>query len=240
MATFLPFPRLAVELRIHVWSLTFTPFRILKVHKVYQNLNAYTSPTPPPAVTRANRESREHCGYRRAFTVAGSPHYIWARFDCDVVQMLGSDMAGLAQSDPSSVAKSQLMHLRIEVPAYEEEFFYHTFSAMIHYFPCLASVDILVSGDLFHWARFIEETYWGTCLASPVRIIDTTTGEWVDERTAGAYVDWIDTGRGETRDYKRIDDYWDENNEEDVADRWEAMMRFREGLPRIQLGPRGT
>lgn len=144
-------------------------------------------------------------------------------------------MANLAQGNPSGVEKSQITHLRIEVPADESEFFYHTYSAEIRHFPRLASVDVLVPGDLFHWARLIEETYWGACPTSSVRIVDITTGEWVDERTAGAYVDWIDTGRGETRHYKRIDDYWDEDNEEDVADRWEAMMRIGEGLPRIEL-----
>lgn len=68
-------------------------------------------------------------------------------------------MADLAQGDPSGLEKSQITHLRIDVPAYGSEFFYHTYSAEIRHFPRLASVDVLVPGDLFHWARLIEETY---------------------------------------------------------------------------------
>jgi hypothetical protein len=36
--------------------------------------------------------------------------------------------------------------------------------------------------------------------------------------------------------YTRIDDYWDEDNEDDVKRRYEAMVKMQEeGLPRINL-----
>lgn len=35
--------------------------------------------------------------------------------------------------------------------------------------------------------------------------------------------------------YSRIDDDWDEENEEHVKERYEAMMKIKEGLPRINL-----
>lgn len=53
--------------------------------------------------------------------------------------------------------------------------------------------------------------------------------------TAGPYADWMHTTRGETRYYQRIIDDCDEENEDDVRQREEAMMNTKEPLPRIDL-----
>jgi hypothetical protein len=88
---------------------------------------------------------------------------------------------------------------------------------------------------MYNWAHYSTDMYWGACPKSNVRYIDVSTGEWIGEDTAGPYLDWIDTNRGETRDYQRIIEDWDEEDEEDVKQREEALMKMKEPLPRIDL-----
>jgi hypothetical protein len=151
--------------------------------------------------------------------------------------MLGSVMCRLL--DHNRVGMNEIRRLRIELGAehgsYESEFFFHIYSHRIRELPKLEGCDVLVYDGLHTWARLIEETYWGACPKSNVRIIDGKTGEWIDADTAGSYIDWIDTSRGETRDYQRIDDYWDEDDEEDIETRYNAMMKMKDPLPRIDL-----
>ena len=146
-------------------------------------------------------------------------------------------MSELAKED--GLEKNEIRRLRIELVDEnrndESESFYHDHSDRFRYFPKLDGVDVLVPDSLFYWGRIFEETYWGACPESNIRIINTKTGEWINEQTAGPYLDWIDTGHGKTRDYKRIDDNWDEEDEEDVAERYKSMMKMQEPLPQIDL-----
>jgi hypothetical protein len=81
----------------------------------------------------------------------------------------------------------------------------------------------------------MKDMYWGACPENNVRIIDAKTGRWISADTAGPYLDWMDTGRGKTRDYQRIVDYWNEEDEEEVEERYNAMMKMKEPLPQIDL-----
>ena len=109
MATFHPFPRLAPELRIQIWGFA-TEDRVLRVRKTLYDNQGHWSPTPVPAVTRACRESRDHCSYRKAFIADSSPRYIWANFDFDVIQT----RSGLL-SEESLLENDQIRYLRIEL-----------------------------------------------------------------------------------------------------------------------------
>jgi hypothetical protein len=77
-----------------------------------------------------------------------------------------------------------------------------------------------------------------------MRIVDAKTGEWFDEESEGPYMDYMDNSYNlehglEDISYDRIDDDWDEENEEYVKRRYEAMIKMREeGLPRINLDHR--
>jgi hypothetical protein len=238
MAAFHSFPRLPLELRMQVWAFAFIDYRVLKV-RVRNPSRGYWSPSPVPAVTRACQESRKHCSYQKAFIVEGSPRYVWAKFNSDIMQMLGSVMCGLVEH--KHVEMNEIRRLRIEMAIddkrddYEEEFFFHKYRHRIRDLPTLEVCDVLVNDGLFSWTDLIEDVYWGVCSKSNVRIIDAKTGEWIDLDTAGPYADWIYTNRGETRDYQRIIDDWDEEDEEDVKQREEAMMKMKEPLPRIDL-----
>jgi hypothetical protein len=240
MATFHPFQRLPLELRIEIWELAFIKDRVLKIRIRYPS-KTFWSPTLIPAVTRACQESRKRCSYQKAFIVDGSPRYIWANFTNDIIQMLGSTMCGLVEY--RHVEMNAIQRLRIEMAIdnnerddYEEEFFFHDYSHRIRDLPRLEGCDILVNDGLSAWTRLIEEVYWGACSQRNVRVVDAKTGEWIDMDTAGAYADWVDTNGGETRDYQRIIDDWDAEDEEEIRQREEAMMKMKEHLPRIDLG----
>lgn len=238
MATFHHFARLPLELRIQIWEFAFVSDRILKVRMSHPSLD-YWSPTPVPAVTRACQEARKHCSYQKAFITSESSRYIWTKFDSDIIQMLGSMMSFNISGKHSET--KVIRRLRVELAAcssyenYELEFFQHKYRYQIRDLLKFESCDILVSDGLRYWCSFIEEMYWGVCRKGNVRIIDAETGEWIDEDTSGPYVDWVDTGGGESEGHARIDDDWDEDDEEQVAKRYNAMMKMKEPLPRIDL-----
>jgi hypothetical protein len=237
MATFHLFQQLPLELRMQIWASAFVDDRILKVRRLYPS-REYWSPSPVPAVTRTCQESRKYCSYRKAFVAEGVPRYIWSKLDSDIIQMLGSVMSVLVEEDRTE--KNEIRRLRIEFVTEngigdESEFFFHNYSHRFRDFPKLNGCDVLVTDGLHTWAHYMKDLYWGVCPRSNVRIIDAKTGEWIDEDTAGPYQDWIDCDRGQTRDYQRIDDYWDAEDEEDVAKRYEAMKKMHEPLPRIDL-----
>jgi hypothetical protein len=236
MATFHPFPRLPLELRMQVWVSAFVEDRILEVRRVSLRRDHW-SPSPVPAVTRVCQESRQHCSYQKAFIVDGSSRYIWTKFDSDIIQMLGSVMHDLM--DYNCVGMNEIRRLRIKLgverDSYESEFFCHIYNYRIRELPKLEGCDVLVYDGLYRWGDLIEDTYWGVCPECNVRIIDAKTGEWIGADTAGPYMDWIDTSRGETTSYVRLDRNWDEENEEDVEARYNTMMKMKDPLPRIDL-----
>jgi hypothetical protein len=164
--------------------------------------------------------------------------YTWTKFDSDIIQMLGSEIPELVEED--GLEKNEIRRLRVELTIdgkeddYADEFFFHNHSHRIRDLPKLEACDVLVN-QIYDWAHYSRDMYWGACPKSHVRYIDVSTGEWVSEDTAGPYIDWIDTNRGESRDYQRIIDEWDEEDEEDVKQREEALMKMKEPLPRIDL-----
>jgi len=139
------------------------------------------------------------------------------------------------------VEMNEIRRLRIEMTIndtredYQEEFFFYEYRHEVRNLPQLEGCHILVVNGLLYWTGIVGDAYWGACPKSNVRIIDAKTGEWLDMNTAGLYADWIHTTRGETRDYQRIIDDWDEDDEDDVRQREEAMMKMKEPLPRIDL-----
>ncbi|KAH7408773.1 hypothetical protein DE146DRAFT_647137 [Phaeosphaeria sp. MPI-PUGE-AT-0046c] len=246
MAIFHLFARLPLELRMNIWAFASNEDRVVKVRRKRHPTRDYWSPSPVPAVTRACHESRKYCAYQKAFVSDGSFRYIWANFDSDSFQMLGSVMWGLVEEDHPE--RNEIRHIKIELATgnalydeldYELEFFYHNYRHHICHLPKLGSCDVLVNGDLHFWGSSISEMYWGTCPRSNVRMIDAKTGEWIDMDTAGPYLDWMDNYMGidpeEGPIYTRMDQFWDEEDEEDVATRYNAMMKMKEGLPRVDL-----
>jgi hypothetical protein len=239
MATFHLFPRLPLELRMEIWERAVIKERVLRVLQLRPN-GFFQSPTPNPAVTKTCQESRKYCSYQKAFIVHESPRYIWTCFDTDIVQMTSSLMSQLAKGD--SLEKREIQHFRLDLMSDTwdlSESFYYYHSHRIRDFPKLERCDILVYDGLRNWGEFIKDTYWGACQKSNVRFIDAKTGEWIDVESDGPYQDYRDNyigiDMGEVPVYTRIDDDWDEENEDHVQKRYEAMIKIREGLPRIDL-----
>lgn len=243
-ATFHPFPRLPLELRIQVWEVA-SEDRVLRVKKPWwSNIKYYSSPTPAPAVTRACRESRKHCSYQKAFTVDSYPQYIWTNFDCDIIQMRTYLVDDVANNH--AMERDSIRHLRIEIdrdaPGYEMDSFWYQDQPQLREFPKLESCYVLVDNILWHeMTRFIEDSGWGACPVENVRIVDAKTGEWVDKDTSGPYQDYLDTRTG--GDFTRgVDDVWlpEEETEEEweayhERERWEAIRQLQIPLPRIDL-----
>lgn len=235
MATFHPFPRLPPEIRIQIWESAIVEGRVLRV-KELRSRTAYWSPTPVPAVTRACRESRKYCSYKKVFIVDGSPRYVWADFKSDVIQMNSACMGELA--DGQRLEKKQVRHLRIgllhDSGWDQSEYFFYTNSGKIRHFPKLERCDVLVNDGLYVWGNFIKEMYWGAaCPKNNVRVIDAKTGEFLNAKTAGPYQDYLDTSYGRTKEFIREDSDWDD---EDADERYEVMMKeMKTPLPRINL-----
>jgi hypothetical protein len=227
---------------MQIWAQAVMEKRVVKVRELRNTgSRGYWSPTPVPAVTRACQESRKYCSYQKAFMGDESPRCIWTCFANDIVQMSSSLMIQLTKED--SLEKKEIRHLRLELISNGwdmSEFFYHEDAGHVRGFPELERCDVLVNDGLNSWGDFIKDMYWGACPKSNVRFVDAKTGDWIDVESDGPYQDYRDNyigiDLGEPTVYTRIDDDWDEEDEEDVRKRHEAMMRIkREGLPRINL-----
>jgi hypothetical protein len=234
MATFHPFPRLPLEVRIQIWGYSTVESRVLRIRKLRAR-TVYWSPTPVPGITRACRESRRYCSYMKLFAVEEYPNYIWADLESDIIQMNGAFMNDLVTGQ--RLEKNKVRHLRVELVHDfgwdESESFFHDYSHKIRVFPKLQSCSILVNDGLYSWVQFVKQMYWGVCPQKNVQIVDAKTGEWINATTAGAYGDYVDTNYGATRDFIREDADWDE---EDTEERYEEMMAtMRESLQRLEL-----
>jgi hypothetical protein len=153
---------------------------------------------------------------------------------------MDSTLSELAEG--ASLEKKESRHFRLELMSDSwdlSESFYHVHSYLIRDFPKLEHCDVLVYDGLRNWGEFIKDRYWGACPKNNVRFIDAKTGEWIDIESDGPYQDYsnnyIGIEIGEEPVYTRIDDDWDEENEDHVKERYQAMMKIREGLPRIDL-----
>jgi hypothetical protein len=246
MTTFHPFPLLPLELRIQIWTDAFHSIvlnRVLTIRK-RRTHDAYSSPTPPPALINTCRESRKYTGdhYQKCFTVEGSPQYIWANLSTDIIFMNGALMNSLARGTSREI--NEIRHLQLELVHNfgwdDSSCFRHNYSYRIFDFPALKTCDVLVKDGLYAWAKFARKCRWENrwCKGrGDVRIVDEETGEWIDAANAGAYKDWVDTDHGANRDFDRED--WD-RNWEDEEERYEKMMEVMSSpLPRIDLGSRG-
>ncbi|KAH7080791.1 hypothetical protein FB567DRAFT_531744 [Paraphoma chrysanthemicola] len=240
MATFPPFSRLPLELRMQIWEMSVEKDRIVRVKEKWRPRTGYWSPTQVPAVTRACQESRKYCSYKKAFAVDGFPRYIWVNPTSDIIQMNSSIVLDLVKGD--CLERQEIRHLRLELGSAhgldESDSFYHDYSGKIRNFQKLQRCDILVHDSLYGWGFFIDETYWGACPKENVRLIDSKTGEWIDAKTTRPYLDYHDTNGGKLKDFARIPIYhveeWEE--EEEYAERWAEMMEVGTNpLPRIDL-----
>jgi hypothetical protein len=230
MATFHCFPLLVPELRFRIWALA-TQDRAIRVKR---GDAGYWSPSPVPAVTRACHESRKHCSFQKSFIVASKERYIWVNFDYDILHVRGTIFWGLAR-----LPVGYIKHLRIELvdddgKDTEEDWFNHHL-AELRDFPKLKTVDLLVLRELSAYApQHLEDGYFRTCDESvEIRIANISTGEWIDNGTAGPYRDYIESSGGEDLDaMTRVVD-WDD--EEFVRERIEDIKQLQMPRPRLNL-----
>ena len=140
-------------------------------------------------------------------------------------------------SEENFPERDVVRHLRIELMNEqgldETDSFYDNDVYKLRDFPKLESFSLLVADGLApQWTDFIKEMSWGACPRGNVRIVDGTTGEWIDEETGGVYQDYVDTAGGRNDDYTRV---VDDEDEEEKAARAEAVRRLEMPLPRMDL-----
>ncbi|PVH77062.1 hypothetical protein DL98DRAFT_517503 [Cadophora sp. DSE1049] len=239
MSTFHPFPLLTPELRTQIFTLA-TPSRTIRINSSTSGQGFY-SPTPPPPITRVNRESRQHSGYNRSFNSSGSNsnspdgRYVWVNFTHDTIHVRSTVFWHL-----ESLPLGDIGHLRIELldERGEEviEDWWHHHLPLLRDFPKLQSVDLLVPRELrFYAPQYIEDAYFGEhCPRENVRIVNLGTGEWIDGETAGVYADWVESfGGREVEAMTRVVE-WDVD-EETRRERVEDVRALEMPRPRISL-----
>jgi hypothetical protein len=183
-----------------------------------------------PAVTSACVESRKYSSYVKAFTTAASPRFIWTNFDRDHIQMLAGTLRALPHVN-------EIKHLRFDnfAGTLDEPMCFYLdylrFSA-INSYPNLQSVHISVNGgQLRNWTGVLRIACFGVCPEENVRIVDRSTGEWIDKMTCDGYRDWVDSNGGEHTDrYTRVVEAEDE-----ALERADARKRLQIPLPRMKL-----
>ncbi|KAK0121442.1 hypothetical protein ONS95_009736 [Cadophora gregata] len=221
------FPHLIPELRIHIWALAIDD-RVVKLPYPSSIIPGRWSPTLPPAVTRACHESRNHCSYQRWSDCPG-PSYIWVNFDHDIIQ-IKSDQLGR----PKTYPLNDIKHLRVDLVdsrGEEDDDWYHYNSQELYDFPKLQSVDILGPRDLCCYTQYIGDFSFGHCPKSNVRVITMKTGEWIDNKTAGAYQDYLDL-EAELGFFTRV---VNDRDYEDEEERLEDVRQLQIPLPRVDL-----
>ena len=137
-----------------------------------------------------------------------------------------------------SLPLREIKHLRIELvdargEENDEEWWYHHLP-QLRDFPQLKSVDLLVPSQLICYLQYIEDAYFGTCEKDNVRIVNMSTGEWIDNETAGLYIDYIESVGGERPDIMSRLVEWDVD-EESRKERVEDMKQLQMPRPRINL-----
>lgn len=130
-----------------------------------------------------------------------------------------------------------IKYLRMELgdERAEQDFWWYQLE-LLEAFPKLKSVDILVTRELEFYRYFIEldDPFFGTCRKDNVRIVNMTTGEWIDKETAGPYVDYIESWGGEHLDCMTRLVVWDVD-EESRKERLEDIKQLQMPRPRINL-----
>lgn len=132
----------------------------------------------------------------------------------------------------------EIQHLRIELLDERgeevEEYWWHHHLPVLRDFPKLRSVDLLVPKELRYYTQYIEDAYFGACGKEEVRIVHLGTGEWIDEETAGVYLDYVESWGGEQLDCMTRVVEWDVD-EESRRERVEDMKLLEMPRPRIGL-----
>ena len=233
MATFHIFPHFVPEIRAQIWALA-TEDRVIRVK---ESNWGWWSRSPVPAVTRVCRESRNYCSYQKGFFEARSfvatERYIWVNFDHDTIHVR-STVFWL----PEMLPLSDIKHLRIELVDIQgeeviEDWWYHHLRKLRD-IPKLTSVDLLVPRELRFYDQYIEDACFGTCERDNVRIVNMSTGEWIDNETAGPYIDYIESWGGEHLDGMTRVVEWDVDKET-RKERLEDMKQIQMPRPRINL-----
>ncbi|KAM5358271.1 hypothetical protein ACJZ2D_015429 [Fusarium nematophilum] len=175
MATFHPFARLPLELRIRIWAMTVEP-RTVEVRFKTEFRTGGTvfyamSSTPMPGTLQACQEARNLGLYRRAFTYGDKPRYIWVNFEMDMIS--------IGDTDLRDIVDEQLDIRRLRFERENNEWFFHFESKELEEFANLVEVHVICLAGFFDWLEAWECVEW-SCPKENVRFIEKKSGQMVD------------------------------------------------------------
>ncbi|KAI0468344.1 hypothetical protein F4859DRAFT_491308 [Xylaria cf. heliscus] len=188
--TFNLFPNLPTELRLHIWALAAEGPRILHVRiedrsswisetELERDI-VYFSPTPPPAVLHACRESRQAAPYEKSFFTSSRTaemRYIWVNFQQDMICLPDEGIYKL-ESYGAVIQRLRFTVLPSD-PALSggtDELWSHYSDEILEPFTALRELHIAIPEPFLQWGsvgRFVP--FWPIGREN-VRFIDLHTG----------------------------------------------------------------
>ncbi|KAI1120042.1 hypothetical protein F5Y10DRAFT_273458 [Nemania abortiva] len=220
ISTFHPFPNLPTELRLRVWVLAAEGPRILHVRiedrpvwtseTELEHDTVYSSPTPPPAVLHACRESRQTAPYERSFLTSpgiSEARYIWVNFRQDMICLADADIHRL---EPYGAV---IQRLRFTVlpsdPALSGgtyEYWYHYSGEILEPFTALSELHISIPETILQWGSIAQDVSFQPPGRENVRFIDPQTGLSLNsDQYAMAYI-WCCQDGGKVYNMSDIDE----------------------------------
>ncbi|KAI1747668.1 hypothetical protein F4782DRAFT_520339 [Xylaria castorea] len=190
ISTFHLFPNLPTELRLRIWALAAEDPRILHVRIEDRSVwtsatklehgTVYSSPTPPPAVLHACRESRQAASYERSFLTSPSiaeARYIWVNFRQDMIYLPN---AGIHRLKPYG-AVIQRLRFTVppsdpELPSCTYEYWFHCSEKILEPFTALRELHISIPDTFLQWGSIAQFVPFLPLGRENVRFIDLHTG----------------------------------------------------------------
>ncbi|KAH7113109.1 hypothetical protein B0J13DRAFT_681806 [Dactylonectria estremocensis] len=175
MATFHPFARLPLELRIRIWKMTVEP-RAVEVRFKTEFRTGGTvfhvmSSTPMPGILQACHEARNLDLYRRAFAYGDKPRYVWVNFKMDMISIGDTDLREIVDE------QRDIRRLRFE--RQDDEWLFHFESKELKEYTNLEELHVVCLAGFFDWLEAWECVEW-SCPEENVRFIDKESGQMID------------------------------------------------------------
>ncbi|KAI8948997.1 hypothetical protein F4801DRAFT_431703 [Xylaria longipes] len=219
-STFHLFLNLPTELRLQIWALAAEGPRILHVRiedrpvwtsaTELEHDTVYSSPTPPPAVLHACRESRQAAPYERSFLTSpgiAEARYIWVNFQQDMICLPDADIHRL---EPYGAV---IQRLRFTVPPSDpalsggtDEYWFHYSEEILEPFTALRELHISIPETFLQWGSIAQFVPFLPLGPENVRFIDLHTGlSLKPDQYAMAYI-WSCQDGGKVRNMDDIDE----------------------------------
>ncbi|PNP43503.1 hypothetical protein TGAMA5MH_04475 [Trichoderma gamsii] len=194
--TFHPFPRLPSEIRSQIWILASRP-RLVHISitptamRPWKRTGDYdfASPTPPPALMHACRESRQCAPYQKSFFTIlpneeeeeeeeeeeAEARYIWVDFERDMICLEDDNVNRV------SPHQADIRRLRVTIPTGDRgdlvfEVYGRSSHVLFEKFTALQELQLAMAEDFLAWGSTWPGRGYGACPRENIRYLDLHTG----------------------------------------------------------------